>query len=279
MSCGHSDFQGKKTTRSTDVCTLTTYEVNGLSFALRVYTDENYIPLYRCTVPENCGIIYYVLEEGYSITAQKTTYSCKAGDMLFIQDSMEPVELALPGAKVFAFPLRSAVCSYYNIELTALGSHRIENNSPVYSLVKQLYRHFQMNTAYSHIDMDGIYRQTIGALLTRMYQPKALKHNLAAMAAELLNSGVNESKLRDKLAEKTGMHPCSVSRAFTKAHGISLKKFSFQKKVQRGAELLKTTQHPVSVISHTLGFSTPSHFTNAIKNHTGHAPSDWRGKY
>lgn len=278
MSRGHSDFKGSKTTRTFSCYTATTYAANGNSFALLHYTAENHEPYYRGDVTLYCGFICYVLQGSYSIAAQGQRYSCKAGDMVYIQNSGMPLELAKAGTQVFVFPVGVSLCSYYDIDLLALPSHTVSAGMPLHTLVKQLYRHFQMNTACTHINMDGIYRQTIGALLTRLYQPKELKYNLAAMAAELLNAGANEKKLRDELAQKSEMHPGSVSRAFKNAHGITLKRFSFQKRLHRGTQLLKSSKHSVTEISHITGFSSPSQFSNAIKKQMGCTPLEWRGR-
>ncbi|MGE0638576.1 MAG: helix-turn-helix domain-containing protein [Bacteroidia bacterium] len=276
MSRGHSDFRGVKHTRTTDVYTSTVYEVNGLSFALIHYKKENHIPFYRSNLPPYCGTICYVLKGIYSVTAQGQLFNCKEGDMLFIRDCNAYYEKAMPGTQLFSFPVCAGMCSAYGVELAQLPPHAISSNMPLYLYVKTIYRHFKFNTAWSHIDMDGEYRHLVAALVCKLYQPKALKHNLAAMAAELLNAGLNDTRLRDQLAEKTGLHPNSVSRAFKEAHGISLKKFSFQKRVEQGAALLKTSKEPVSVISDICGFSTASQFSNAIKNHTGYSPGKWR---
>ncbi len=233
MSSGHSDTKGSKTTRTFSCYTATTYAANGNSFALLHYTAENHEPYYRGDVTLYCGFICYVLQGSYSIAAQGQRYSCGAGDMVYIQNSGMSLELAKAGTQVFVFPVGVSLCSYYNIDLLALPSHSVSAGMPLHTLVKQLYRHFQMNTACTHINMDGIYRQTIGALVTRLYQPKELKYNLAAMAAELLNAGADEKKLRDELAGKMGLHRSTVSRSFKKEHGSTLKKFVFTSKLKK----------------------------------------------
>ncbi len=224
-------------------------------------------------------VVYLVLKGAYSITAQRQTFTCRAGDMLYIHDTGNaPIEHAEKGTKLFAFTVNTELCSYYGIDLAGMASHKLSGN--VTLPVRMLYRHFIMNSARMHIEVDGTYRLALAALASELYNPtgKRARHIFSELATDMLLKGTPPEELRDALARETGMHKNSVSRSFSRSNGISMKSKHHRQKLDRAAHLLTTTGSKISQISDECSFTDPASFSNAFKKYAGCSPRAYRLK-
>ena len=90
-----------------------------------------------------------------------------------------------------------------------------------------------------------------------------------------------EQNLYNKLSVKelsflTNRSESTFKRDFKKSYGTSPAKYFRVKKLERGSELLKNTQEPISSIAYDCGFETPAHFTKCFHDEYGVAPSQYR---
>ena len=82
-----------------------------------------------------------------------------------------------------------------------------------------------------------------------------------------------------QMAQAAGYHVSYFTQLFQKRMGISPGQFIQQKKAETAAQLLTSTDLPISEIAESLGFISPFYFSNFFKKRTGMTPSTYRNIY
>jgi AraC family transcriptional regulator len=80
----------------------------------------------------------------------------------------------------------------------------------------------------------------------------------------------------EALAALVGMPVRRFTTAFRQAFGMTPWQFVLDARLAAAADLLRTTNDPVTVIALAVGFATPSHFATAFARHHGVSPSRYR---
>ncbi|HEV8197782.1 MAG TPA: AraC family transcriptional regulator [Gemmatimonadales bacterium] len=78
------------------------------------------------------------------------------------------------------------------------------------------------------------------------------------------------------LAQRIGMHPVYVARAFRVRYGCSVGEYARHLRVERARRLLHHTRHPLSEIALRTGYSDQSHLTRDFRRAFGHSPGAYR---
>lgn len=68
----------------------------------------------------------------------------------------------------------------------------------------------------------------------------------------------------------------SLSALFSSSEGWTLEKFIISRKIEKVKELLFYTQHSLSEIAYSLGYSSPAHLSNQLKKYTGFTSSHYK---
>jgi AraC-like DNA-binding protein len=80
----------------------------------------------------------------------------------------------------------------------------------------------------------------------------------------------------ETLAEASGMSRSAFAKKFSDAYGDGPMKFLRQLRMNKAAELLQNTEHPIKVIAAKSGFQSRSAFSRTFENHYGCAPRSFR---
>lgn len=100
---------------------------------------------------------------------------------------------------------------------------------------------------------------------------------IADEAAELIRLRFSDPQLSvQTVAEKIGVNRSTLSRAFHRAHGMTVVDFLVARRVQEALSLLKETRLPIAEIARTCGFNDPAYFSRAIRQRTGTNPAAFR---
>ncbi|MCS7187889.1 MAG: AraC family transcriptional regulator [Armatimonadetes bacterium] len=114
----------------------------------------------------------------------------------------------------------------------------------------------------------------------QLFQPSIAPKDAKALkwlcpAFQLLTS--NESKITvSDLAKATMCSPTHLRRLFQKAVGMSPRQWLLERRLQRAAQLLQTTDKTIQQIADICGFESLSHFTRYFKAKFGMSPSQYR---
>ena len=83
-------------------------------------------------------------------------------------------------------------------------------------------------------------------------------------------------KLSDYISSATHRDYSSLSKLFSQVKGVTIGHFAIQHRIEYAKELLSYSQHSVSEIAYTLGYSSPAHLTSQFKQQTGMSPKEFR---
>lgn len=99
---------------------------------------------------------------------------------------------------------------------------------------------------------------------------------LLRAAAHLAFSLSRPLRLEDVAAEVAFTSPGHLSRLFRQHYGLSFQGYLQKLRLDKAAELLRTTRLPVSRIARRVGYNDVSRFGQHFKRHTGQTPRAWR---
>lgn len=94
-----------------------------------------------------------------------------------------------------------------------------------------------------------------------------------------INENLSEKLSLQQLAEKCFYNPSYFSRMFKEKYGITLKEYIINARINRAAELLKTTGASIECIAADCGFTGKSAFYKAFEKQFGITPLAYRSKY
>lgn len=83
-------------------------------------------------------------------------------------------------------------------------------------------------------------------------------------------------KLSDYISDIAHRDYSSLSKLFTQVKGVTIEHFAIRHRVEYAKELLSYSQHSISEIAYTLGYSSPAHLTSQFKQQTGMSPKEFR---
>lgn len=81
-----------------------------------------------------------------------------------------------------------------------------------------------------------------------------------------------------QLARMVNLSSSRLSHLFKTATGLSLQTFLAQRRLERAAELLQSTDMPVKEISFYVGYRHAPSFVRAFRNRFRASPNDYRGR-
>lgn len=84
-------------------------------------------------------------------------------------------------------------------------------------------------------------------------------------------------KIHD-IADLLHIHPNYLTAVFKKAYGQTPKKYLCAIRMSQAAILLSLTNHPVSLISESVGYTNPLQFSSKFKSYYGMSPREYRKK-
>ena len=86
----------------------------------------------------------------------------------------------------------------------------------------------------------------------------------------------HENVSLEELGSEAGLSPKYLSALFRNVTGERLHAYQLRKRLEEAEVLLRYSDMSYSEISQSLGFSSQSHFTSALKRHTGVTPRQYR---
>ena len=93
---------------------------------------------------------------------------------------------------------------------------------------------------------------------------------------EYIGANIGEDLSLETLSDLAGSSPVQFSRAFKRTVGTSPRQYILQERLRAARELLQTTDHALSEIAFTAGFSSQSHMTTTFKRMLATTPGALR---
>lgn len=197
-----------------------------------------------------------------------TEVSHKANPLEYIVLGIEGLELSIGGNSNGRFCLLD-----YRGTVDILSSLRsilreMEAQQPGYEDICQ---------AYMEILIVRLMRQTT---LTAPVIPSvtAVNHQ-CAMIRRYIDVHFKEPLNLDLLANEAHVNKFYLSHAFKREYGISPINYMLSRRIEESKYLLLETDLSLSQISHTLGFSSASYFSQSFRRSEGISPMEFRRKH
>ena len=95
-------------------------------------------------------------------------------------------------------------------------------------------------------------------------------------ATDMLHSRFLDGLRATDVAGEVGVHPVHLTRVFRAHHGVSLGAYVRGLRLDWAARRLARSQDALGDIALEAGFADQSHFTRALKRHTGSTPDQFR---
>ena len=97
-----------------------------------------------------------------------------------------------------------------------------------------------------------------------------------AMVRRYIDAHFKENLTLDELAALAHVNKYYLVHTFTREYGTSPINYLISRRIQESRRLLESTNHSLSQISHMLGFSSPSYFSQVFRKQMGVSPQEYR---
>ncbi len=97
-----------------------------------------------------------------------------------------------------------------------------------------------------------------------------------AAARRYIDEHFTEPLSLDTLAEVAHVNKYHLAHTFQKEYGISPISYLIMRRIREGRHMLESTSYSLSQIAHSIGFSSPSYFSQSFRKAEGISPAEYR---
>lgn len=106
--------------------------------------------------------------------------------------------------------------------------------------------------------------------------PRTRASKECAAVRRYIDGHFKENITLDQLSELAHVNKYYMVHTFSREHGVSPISYLISRRIQESKMLLSGTDHSLSQISHMLGFSSPSYFSQSFRKLEGMSPIEYR---
>ena len=229
-----------------------------------------------------CTEIFYVVGGMGKFQIEELTLSVSVDDMVIVNPNVEHTEVSFN-----ASPLEYIVMGVEGLEFAAGESgddrYRLVNcgggrEDTLYYLRAMLAEIENKAIGYDLVCQDLlealVVRRTDFSLAPAASGTRTSKE--CAAVRRYIDSHFKESLSLDVLAEVAHVNKYYLVHTFSKEYGISPINYLISRRIAESKQLLSDTDHSLSQISHMLGFSSPSYFSQSFRKLEGISPMEYR---
>ena len=232
-----------------------------------------------------CTEIFYVVGGMGKFQIEELTLSVSVDDMVIVNPNVEHTEVSFN-----ASPLEYIVMGVEGLEFAAGESgddrYRLVNcgggrEDTLYYLRAMLAEIENKAIGYDLVCQDllevlvvRLMRRTDFSLAPAASGTRTSKE--CAAVRRYIDSHFKESLSLDVLAEVAHVNKYYLVHTFSKEYGISPINYLISRRIAESKQLLSDTDHTLSQISHMLGFSSPSYFSQSFRKLEGISPMEYR---
>ena len=266
------------------------FELESIEKASLLYaTFSRYNPNWHSNLHTHyCSELFLVTEGCGFLQIEQQTYPINTHDLIIINPHVQHTELSSS-----EHALSYIVIGIENIELISSNEDddiqfRIitlkDTQNTFHFYFSQLFEEYQKKTKDSeHICKNIV--ENILILLGRQVNfttalPPIMKKSvlLCIDIRQYIDNHFSENITLDILAKRAHVSKYHMVHVFTEEYGTSPINYLILRRIEEGKKLLKTTDHSLALISRTLGFSSPSYFSQVFKKHMQCTPIEYRKK-
>ena len=232
-----------------------------------------------------CTEIFYVVGGMGKFQIEELTLSVSVDDMVIVNPNVEHTEVSFN-----ASPLEYIVMGVEGLEFAAGESgddrYRLVNCGGGREDTLYYLRAMLAEIENKAIGYDLVCHDLLEVLVVRLMRrtdfslaPAASGTRTSKECAAVrryIDSHFKESLSLDVLAEVAHVNKYYLVHTFSKEYGISPINYLISRRIAESKQLLSDTDHSLSQISHMLGFSSPSYFSQSFRKLEGISPMEYR---
>lgn len=112
--------------------------------------------------------------------------------------------------------------------------------------------------------------------IARSMQPGNDPRGVVDRVLDYIEGNLSRPLTNREIGEALNYNPNYLNRLILRHTGMSLHQYLLQRRLTLASGLLQSTNRPIGEIALSLGFHSPSHFSNSFKNATGYTPAQFR---
>ena len=232
-----------------------------------------------------CTEIFYVVGGMGKFQIEELTLSVSVDDMVIVNPNVEHTEVSFN-----ASPLEYIVMGVEGLEFAAGESgddrYRLVNCGGGREDTLYYLRAMLAEIENKAIGYDLVCQDLLEVLVVRLMRRTGFSLAPAASGTRTskecaavrryIDSHFKESLSLDVLAEVAHVNKYYLVHTFSKEYGISPINYLISRRIAESKQLLSDTDHSLSQISHMLGFSSPSYFSQSFRKLEGISPMEYR---
>ena len=234
-----------------------------------------------------CTEIFYVTEGNGQFQIEDKIYPVCAHDLIIVNPNVSHTELSHN-----ANPLAYIVLGLEDVELTSTEekdtSFCIINLKEIKEIVRFYFDQIIKEMKETSPDSQILCRNLTENLIIHLSRQADFAVTLAPIqkrnprvcitVRQYIDNHFKENITLDMLAELSHISKYHMVHVFTEEYGISPINYLIYKRIEEGKKLLQTTDYSLALIGRTLGFSSPSYFSQAFKKQVQCTPMEYRKK-
>lgn len=234
-----------------------------------------------------CTEIFYVTEGTGQFQIEDKIYPVCAHDLIIVNPNVSHTELSHN-----ANPLAYIVLGLEDVELTSTEekdtSFCIINLKEIKEIVRFYFDQIIKEMKETSPDSQILCRNLTENLIIHLSRQADFAVTLAPIqkrnprvcitVRQYIDNHFKENITLDMLAELSHVSKYHMVHVFTEEYEISPINYLIYKRIEEGKKLLQTTDYSLALIGRTLGFSSPSYFSQAFKKQVHCTPMEYRKK-
>ncbi len=232
-----------------------------------------------------CTEVFYVVGGTGQFKIEECIRPVAADDMIIVNPNVEHTEVSLN-----ASPLEYIVMGVEGLEFSADedGDDRYcvvnfrNGREDVLHFLRSLLGEIETKAAGYEIVCQDLLEVLLVRLMRRndfSLTPAPPRKNASKECATVrryIDGHFKENISLDLLSQLTHVNKYYMVHAFSKEYGISPINYLISRRITESKYLLSDTDHSLSQISHMLGFSSPSYFSQSFRKLEGVSPLEYR---
>ncbi len=233
-----------------------------------------------------CTELFYVVGGLGQFRIMDTMLSVVQDDMVIVNPQVEHTEVSLN-----AHPMEYIVLGVEGLEFAAAGSgdgrYSLFNfrrgREELLALLRSILREIEQKTEGYELVCQNLLEILVVLLMRHtdfslIVAPARRSSKECAAVKRYIDANFKESITLDQLAEMAHVNKYYLVHSFSKEYEISPINYLIERRVQESCYLLCDTDHSLSQISHMMGFSSPSYFSQSFRKTMGMSPMEYRKK-
>ncbi len=160
----------------------------------------------------------------------------------------------------------------------------INASHPLMQLSHRLYL-MQRNTIYDHLRFEALVLDILAELLTvdsplqtRSSEDRSRRQKAVDDTLDILNDEWASPPTILSLARRVGVNECYLKTDFRRQTGLSIGAYVRKLRMEKALEFIESGQFSILQVALYVGYSNPSHFSEAFKRYHGRLPSFYTRK-